>query len=360
LVRLAAPIDGRITSIGVADGQVVHEGDTLAVISRDRVQIDGTSQHTEIRTKIDQERAVVAREIDNARLEAAQTRTMLARHIEGLRAERDTLALDVQSAEHLLGSLQAQGAQFDALAAKGFVSELQAAQKHDEIMAQESRVANARTAMARVRQEIDSSEAQPGLVESKLEATIADRSERAIELDRQATQSDADAEEIVRAPRDGTVFKSLIVSGQSVIAGQALFTIAPPDGTLVLRLLVPARAAAWVRSGTPIKMALEAYPEEEFGQFPAVIDTVSSAPARPEDIPHAGLTAGTVFISLASWAQPPHTPDGRPLWLKPGMQADAIVPLERRSMLHWLYAPMLRGTQGGDRTERAGGQGGAE
>jgi multidrug efflux pump subunit AcrA (membrane-fusion protein) len=49
LVRLKAPIDGRITAIGVKEGQSVHEGETIAVISRDRVQANGASQHAEIR-----------------------------------------------------------------------------------------------------------------------------------------------------------------------------------------------------------------------------------------------------------------------------------------------------------------------
>jgi membrane fusion protein len=353
LVRLKAPIDGRIVSIAVKEGQRVRAGDTIAIISRDREQADGASQHTEIRSKLAQERELLDREMENARLEAVAARLVNERHVAGLRSEQATLATDLQSAERLLASLQSQCQQTESLLNKGFVSKLQVVQKRDEVTAQESRVASARAALTRVSRDIETSEAERGLVETKRFGAIEDLRRSAIGLERLAVQSDADAQEIVRAPRDGTVFSALIVSGQSVVAGERLFTIAPVDSALVLRVLVPARAAAAVRSGIAIKMAFQAYPEERFGQFPATIESVSDAPAMPEDVPRAGASSEPVFISLASWSKELRAPDGHVLWLKPGMLADAIVPLERRTMLAWVFAPMLRGFHEGARAEQA-------
>jgi membrane fusion protein len=351
LVRLKAPIDGRIVNIAVKDGQLVHAGDTIAVISRDREQADGASQHTEIRSKLAQERDLLDHEMENARLEAVAARLVNERHVAGLRSERATLAIDLQSAERLLASLQSQCRQTESLLVKGFVSTLQVAQKRDEVTAQESRVASARAALTRVSREIETSEAERGLVETKGFGAIEDLRRSAIGLERLAVQSDADAQEIVRSPRDGRVFSALIVNGQSVVAGEPLFTIAPVDSALVLRVLVPARAAAAVRAGIAIKMAFQAYPEDRFGQFPATIESVSAAPVTPEDAPRASAHSDSLFISLASWSEEPRAPDGHPLWLKPGMLADAIVPLERRTMLAWLFSPMLRSYHEGARAE---------
>jgi membrane fusion protein len=353
LVRLRAPIDGRVIRIEVKEGQSVHQGDVLAVVSRDRVQANGASQHADLRSALDKERQLVDGEIGNARREATETRALLASRISGLRSEKETLESDLQAAEHLLASLKTQSDHFNSLVEKGFVSELQAAQKRDEATMQESRVANVRAGLARVSRDIETSEQERSLVETKMSETISDRQRHASELDRLAVQSDADAGEIVRAPSNGTVFSALMVSGQSVTAGQALFTILPVDQSLVLRVLVPARAAASVRPGTPIRMVFEAYPEEKFGQFAAVIEGVSEAPAMSEDVPHAASVSGPVFIALASWANELHMRDGHALWLKPGMLADAIVPLERRSMLEWLFEPILRGLNESTLPERA-------
>jgi membrane fusion protein len=343
IVRLRAPVDGSVSRIEVKDGQAVHQGDVIAVISRDRVQANGASQHAELRSSLEQERHLVAGEIDNARQQAVQTREMIDKRIAGLRSERATLETDLQATEHLLSSLREQSDRMNTLEKQGFVSMLQAAQKRDEATAQESRVANARAALARVDREIETSVQERALVDTKLSETIEDRRQRTIELDRLAVQSDAEAGEIIRAPKDGTVFSSMIVSGQSVRAGQALFTISPLDSTLVLRLLVPSRAAASVRPGTPIRIVFQAYPEEKFGQFAAVMESLSQAPVMPEDLLQAVPGSGPVFIALASWPGDLHTRDGRVLALKPGMLADAIVPLERRSMLEWLFEPILRG-----------------
>lgn len=287
---------------------------------------------------------------------------MIGKRIAGLRAERATLEADLQATEHLLKSLQAQSDQLNSLEKQGFVSMLQVAQKRDEATLQESHVANARAALVRISREIETSVGERALVDTKLSETIEDRRRRAIELDRLSVQSDAEAGEIVRAPKDGTVFSAMIVSGQSVRAGQALFTISPLDSPLVLRLLVPARAAASVRPGIPVRMVFQAYPEEKFGQFAAVMESVSQAPAMPEDVVQAAPGSGPLFIALASWQGDLHMRDGRVLWLKPGMLADAVVPLERRSMLEWLFEPILRGFNEGAATDgtdphRAGGAG---
>lgn len=67
LIRLKAPVDGSVTRIEVKEGQAVHQGDLIAIISRDRVQADGSSQHTELRSSFDQERHLVEGGVDSAR-----------------------------------------------------------------------------------------------------------------------------------------------------------------------------------------------------------------------------------------------------------------------------------------------------
>jgi hypothetical protein len=50
-----------------------------------------------------------------------------------------------------------------------------------------------------------------------------------------------------------------------------------------------------------------------------------------------------MFVATATLPGELRSPSGDVLPLKPGMLADALVPIERRTVLAWLLDPILRG-----------------
>ena len=50
-----------------------------------------------------------------------------------------------------------------------------------------------------------------------------------------------------------------------------------------------------------------------------------------------------MFVATASLPGTLRGPQGEALALKPGMLADALVPIERRTVLAWLFDPIVRG-----------------
>ena len=267
LVRLKAPLDGRVTRLAVNDGAMVRKGDLLAVIGSERLREEGGGERTAVRQQLDAEKATIEREIEAARQEAAVNRLMLERRLHGLREERETLRADIRSGERLLASLIAQSDHVASAAAEGYLPRQQAAQKRDEVSAQESRLASARGAAARVERDIETSEAERRLVDARLAGVIENRQRSSGELNRLRVQSEMDAEQVVRAPQDGRVSFASLAEGQSVEAGQPLFTIAPQDDPLIVKLLVAPAAVASVRPGVDFKLAFRAYPQERFGLF---------------------------------------------------------------------------------------------
>jgi membrane fusion protein len=112
---------------------------------------------------------------------------------------------------------------------------------------------------------------------------------------------------------------------------------------MIARLLVPARAVAAVKSGMEIRFVLQAYPREKFGDFAARIVSMSVTPVLPGDVTQVLPVSEAAFTAIASLPRQLRGPDGRPLWMKPGMIGEALVPLERRTILEWLLDPLLRG-----------------
>ena len=354
LVRLSAPISGHVRELAVEQGALVRRGALLAVLDSDRLRADGGSEHGALRRRLEDERATIDREVGAARQEADANQAMIDRKLHGLRAERGALSDQIQASKELLTSLKTQNERIAGVAAQGYVSKQQAAQKKDEVTSQQSRVAELRSALARIDLEIATTEAERQVVAAKLQGLVENQRRSSGELERMIVQSDSEAEQAIRAPVDGVVSTALIASGQSVAAGQSLFTIAPVDAPLIVRLLVPARAAASVKDGLAVKLVFRAYPQEKFGQFDARIDTVSDMPSLPSEIEHMYVLSEPVFIAVASLPAQLRAPDGQLLKIKAGMLADALIPIERRTVLEWLFEPLLRGFhESADRSRNA-------
>ena len=79
------------------------------------------------------------------------------------------------------------------------------------------------------------------------------------------------------------------------------------------------------------------------GQFDARIESVSDMPSLPSEIEQMYVLSEPVFVATASLPRELRAPDGRLLKIKAGMLADALVPIERRTVLEWLFEPLLRG-----------------
>jgi membrane fusion protein len=346
MIRLSAIEDARISKILVEEGASVDQGDTLAVLDTDRLNASGRARGAALADKLGNERAMLAREIAAARSEAHVMHNLADRKVAGLTEQRASLAAQIVADEQLLNSLRAQSTRISKVAGSGYAAQLQADQKQDEVLLQESRLATARAALASIDKDIDVTRIERQLADTRLASIVESRERESGELDRALTLAEVDASQLVVAPQAGTVSSALIVRGQSVLVGQTLFTVAPQGEPLVVRVLVPARAAAAVLPGLEIKLALHAYPQERFGQFDATVERVSATPLMPIDLPPIYAADGPAYVAVARFSTVPRGPEGE-LSLKPGMLADALVPMERRTALMWLLEPLLRGFNAG-------------
>ena len=344
LVRVRSPAEGlTVLRMLVADGATVQRGEALAVLANDNFRSDGRSQSAALQASVAHELSAIERELAAAREEAQAQHALIDKRLAGLRDERASVLADIESGLRLLDSLREQSDQVAAVAAQGYATRLQAAQKRDEVTMQATRVASSRATLARIERDLQLAQVERRVIDTRLAGVRENRQRSRAELDRLVLGAEAEAERVIHAPEAGTVSSALISRGQSLALGQALFTIRPHGQPWILRLLVPARAAAAVRPGMAVNFALRAYPQEKFGQFSARVDSVSDAPAMPLDARQDEPGGDPVFTVVASLPAPLRQPDGSVLTLKAGMVADALVPIEHRTVLEWMFEPLLRG-----------------
>jgi membrane fusion protein len=162
------------------------------------------------------------------------------------------------------------------------------------------------------------------------------------EVQQTLATEDAKRETLIRAPINGTVTNIAINQGQSVAADALLATVLPRGSVLHVELLVPTRAIGFVTKGKEVVMRYEAFPFERFGQYRGVIAEVSQA------VWSAGEKVGPLVIK-----EPVYRVDvkldkqtvdalGQEYPLRSGMLVNADILLEKRSLLEWIFEPVIQ------------------
>jgi pyruvate/2-oxoglutarate dehydrogenase complex dihydrolipoamide acyltransferase (E2) component len=98
---------------------------------------------------------------------------------------------------------------------------------------------------------------------AKLAETRAKLSRVDVTLNRQAQQE-------VRAPRDGRIQSINAAAGATLIsAGDWLATLAPETPVRIVELIVDGRDIAMIRPGRPVRLAFEGWPAIQFSGWPS-------------------------------------------------------------------------------------------
>jgi membrane fusion protein len=140
----------------------------------------------------------------------------------------------------------------------------------------------------------------------------------------------------------GTVTNIAVSKGQVVGTATPLATIIPSDSDLHAELLVPTRAIGFVHAGQVVQLRYEAFPYERFGQYQGKIESVgSSAWVAGEHLGPLTLSE-PVYRIIVVLDKQTVSANGQALALRPGMLVSADLLMERRTLLEWLFQPLLQ------------------
>lgn len=245
-------------------------------------------------------------------------------------------------------------ARFTELATQGFVSQLQAQQKQEELLDLQLRERNTQRSLQALQREAQSLRAEMLSLQTSEQTSLAQLERGLASLSQEATENDARNGLTIKAPQAGRVSALTWHVGQSVQAGQTLLGLVPENkgggqGLLEAQLYAPSRTAGFVREGQTVWLRYAAYPYQKFGMAEGVVDTISQTPIAPQDLPNgqsqALLTAAQsneplyrIGVRLKTQAI---TTYGQAQVLKVGMALDADVLQDKRAIWEWVLEPAL-------------------
>ncbi|WP_419571549.1 HlyD family secretion protein [Rheinheimera sp.] len=161
------------------------------------------------------------------------------------------------------------------------------------------------------------------------------------QLQQQRVQLKADEELVLTAPVSGRVTSLWAELGSQVQNGGSLLTLVPLHSELTAVLLVPTRAYGFVRPGQAARLRFDAFPYQRFGTFQGKVIKTAQAIVLPGDIAMPLSIQEPVYRVEVQLGSQSIRAYNKEMPLQSGMLLSADVVLENRSLLAWLFEPLL-------------------
>ncbi len=340
------PDAGSVSEISVKEGDVVKAGTKLFRLTVDRSGAgEAASYQTvigELKTQVD----LLKHNRDNATKQGQQHIAQQKQRIDNLQKELGELGVAAKLQTERVDQARKLLDKWVDLKAKDYASEYYILQYQKELKDQEIKAQEIERQRASIRKDVDDARASLPSVALQAQSEIdqvsgtISKAEQSI-ADQVRTSGERKREMVVVAPIDGTVTNIGPATGQTV-AADAKFATILPTSPLHAELLVPTRAIGFVKPGQTVTMRYEAFPYERFGQYSGKVGSVG------KDVWTPGASVGPlsvhepVYRIVVDIDRQDIVAGDQRFPLRAGMVLSADLLMERRSLLEWLFQPMIQ------------------
>jgi membrane fusion protein len=339
---------GIITDLSVKEGDVVKAGQRLGVLTIDRSGVNGLNSNETIRTELARQKQ--SRETERVEIVQSghQQVEQLGRRVASLQQQLHESDLEIATQRERLKSANEIADLWKNMQSKEFVSPIFVQQKADDARDQSVKLQQMLRGRATLAGDLATAQADIPLAQNRTRQQLDQIDQRISEMTQQSAElagrleRDVSRDMVITAPIDGIVTNIGPAHGQTVAADTQFATILPKDSALHAELLVPTRAIGFVHVGQPVTLRYEAFPYERFGQYHGRVESVG------KDIWTQGQTVGPlsahepVYRIVVAIDKQEITSGKDSLPLRAGMVASADLLMERRTLLEWLFQPIIQ------------------
>ena len=340
LVEIPMPYSGVLVERLVGEGMRVREGELLFVIAARRSSLDTEDVDLTVLSEIDARLAALDRlATAEATVTASEAQSLQVR-IDGATREMRAIEGQIAIQRERLDELEADITRIRALAEAGLLAMQQVRARNDERLLIRTTIQGLERELIGLAARVADFDAQRSLIDAGSERNRAAVDAQAAELRQQSTEIRLRTGTAIRTPIDGTVTAVVSQEGEIVAAGSRLVAIIPDGATLEARLFLPTRAAGFIAPGQEVVLRYSAFPYQRFGVQRGRVLSVPRALAPELSLPRSIIALGPVYelrVSLQSqWIS---TNEGV-FRLRPGLEFEADILLERRPLIRWLLEPI--------------------
>ncbi len=351
--RVQAESPGVVAAVLVRPGTLVRVGQPLVRLRSVSKLPDGRSADGLLVGELDRQLDAVAAQQQREAARAALLQQRLRGRLQGLEAELVALRATSARQRLLTEFAHEQLSRIEVLARAGQVSVAQLRTVQAEHVQRAQAAADADLQLRNKQSEALDLRFEAQQAPFDADARAAALTERASELRQRRIETLGARGTSVSAPITGVVSEVYVSAGEQVARERPLLSLtrfatngaaangaARAQSAVEAVLLVPSRAAGFIRQGQVVKLRYEAFPYQRFGTFAAEVVNIDAALQMPGEVDLPLLVQEPVLRVRARLHTQFIAAYGQRLPLRPGLAFDADVLLERRSLLQWLFDPL--------------------
>jgi membrane fusion protein len=352
-LQVAAGASGNVIDRRVTEGERVRAGQVLFVLGTDRAAAQG-DVGARVADNLLQRQQLLLAERRLREDQARQREHALNERLRGIAAEAGHAQSEADLAARRADLAARSSQRYRQLAESGFVSDIQAQTKQEELLDLEARAEASRRIVSALKREQAALRAEQLAVAQQLQADLSQLDRGLLALKQDSAENDGRRQLLVLAPQAGTVTALHAALGSAALPGQVLATLVPHEGdqgepALLAELYAPSRTAGFVQPGQAVWLRYAAFPYQKFGMARATVSSVSQTPVNPQELPagqaqalmaaaRANEPMYRIRVALSSQHILAYGAEHR---LRPGMALDGDIVQERRAIWEWVLEPVL-------------------
>ncbi len=339
--RIYAPQHGIVSSVHVAEGQEVKEGEPLLNVTTAQVSADGQDVNVTMLDALTRQRDLLTRQVSSEEARTRSEQERLAALIRGLGDEVSHIEAQVGTQRERIQLLQGLVTSAARLNPRGFVSDLDYRRREEALLEQKQNLDVLGQQLAARRNQLT----EQRFALAQLPVVAADRM-RALQgelstVEQRIAEVNGRRAYVIRAPISGRVSALQATVGRPADPRQLQLSILPDGSVLQAELFVPTRAAGFVQTGQKVRILYEAFPYQNFGTYGGRIVKVSRTVLTPADISAPVELKEPAYRVGAALDRPDVDAYGDKIPLQPDMLLRADIILDRRTLMNWLLNPLL-------------------
>lgn len=341
VARILPRRDGVVTNLTVREGSHVAAGQALFTIDSQQNLERGSTLDTALIENLDTQIQLVQDQIASEPIRSENDFTRLQTTIRNIKAQRDAVLLQRDIQMERLKASDERRQTLSHLYQSGSVTKVALQDQEAQLLSNRQSLADFERQLAGIERELNQAQLQ-------LEQLPLQRDERLTQLrlnladhKRGRVEAEGRRAQVIRAPISGYVTALQVSPGQIVDTTRPLMIIVPEKLELKAELFVPSRAIGFISVGQRVRIMFDAFPYQRFGSHWGTVENVSQAILSPSDLFGKVSLKEAAYRVTVQLDQQTVLAFGRQLPLQPDMGISADIILEKRSLMAWLFEPLL-------------------
>jgi membrane fusion protein len=325
----------------VNEGDMVKKGDVLFVLSLERSGGSGVGAGQIAAVETTRRREALLQEKEKlAAIGRSQTH-QIEQRIAALSDEHTKIDREIDLQRQRVETFRKTSERFKQLVAENFMSPNQLQQQTGLQLEQELLLSSLERNKLSIAREMSGAKQQLPEINMRSQNDVSAIDRQLSVLTQDLAEVDARRELVVLAPTDGLVTAIQAELGQFATPTIPLLSVIPANATFEARLLAPASAIGFIKTGKEVNLRYAAYPYQRFGHQRGTVKQIARTIVAPNELASPLSQQEPTYVVTVALAEQAVNAYGEKHPLQAGMALEADVLLDTRPIYHWVLEPLF-------------------